>query len=172
MSRNYARYCNPTSESRHVVIHLGSQWRSRQYPHVAALKTLFERKGIDLALLAAPFDQLPSGVVEAEVKRMLDEPVLSEFRSASLVITNDSAPMHLSALLGCPTLTIARISNIAEWVPPSVITVSSRMMPRGYRPDRSYNTDDVVEGWPEPDLVFEHVLSILAKIKSARTPER
>lgn len=139
-----------------IVIHCGAYRRSKQFPHVAQLRRLLTG---DVALICGPNDLLPAGVGESDVKRVADEALVAALGDASLVVTNDSGPMHLAALLGCRTLAICRVTNIAEWLPPGVEYVASPKMPRGYRIDPAYNSDEVLDGWPSAEEVAQRIRS-------------
>lgn len=143
-----------------VAIHIGAQWKSRQYPHVALLGQLLEKKGFEVNYMASPIppqskrgDSLPSGLTEKKVMRLQNQDLVNEFKRSSWVITNDSGPMHLAALVGCRTRVISRISNIKEWIPPATQAILSPDAPRGYRPDPAYTSDQIVAGWPEPQQI-------------------
>jgi ADP-heptose:LPS heptosyltransferase len=83
--------------------------------------------------------------------------LIRELQDADLAIVNDSAPMHLAALLGVPTVAVARIGNIEVWRPPGIDAVCSPHMPTGYHPANGYTSDEVVQGWPEPEAVLHRV---------------
>lgn len=133
-----------------VVLHVGAQWRSKQYPEVAALRDQLKKQAFTVRVVAGPGDRLPPGLNENEVVRAADEDLVEEFRSAGYVITNDSGPMHLAAYLGCRTIAVARASPIEEWAPPATTIVRSSLTPRGYRPHRDYMSDEILPGWPAP----------------------
>ena len=144
-----------------VLIHLGAQWQSMQYPYVVELKRLIEGAGVKVTFLASPGDILPPDLSEKEVFWAVDNAMVEQLKTGRLLIANDSSGMHLAAYLGCPTLAIARISNISEWIPPYVQTINSPSMPKGYRPDRAYVSDIQTQGWPEAKRVAEVALGIL-----------
>lgn len=133
-----------------VVIHVGAQWRSKQFPHVAELAEIIKNTGTRVEILAGPNDPLPEGVSEDMVLRPGWPELLAHFRSARNVISNDSGPMHLAAYLGCRTVALSRCSNIAEWQPPGVTVLSSLSAPHGYRPIPEYWSDQVLPEWPSP----------------------
>ncbi len=136
-----------------VTIHIGAQWRSKQYPHVAKLVDLLARI-CQVQIVAAPGDPRPDGIADTDVRRLIDRELVDAFRASSHVIVNDSGPMHLAAILRCPTHPVARISAIEEWLPPATIPIMAKAAPRGYRPHPNYMSDFVAEGWPSPeDLV-------------------
>ncbi|MEI6398107.1 MAG: hypothetical protein WCO71_04985, partial [Pseudomonadota bacterium] len=54
-----------------VGIHVGAQWRSKQYPHVAQLGSELQKLGLAVELLAGPGDPLPAGVEESNVLRCM-----------------------------------------------------------------------------------------------------
>jgi ADP-heptose:LPS heptosyltransferase len=135
-----------------VVIHTGAQWRSKQYPHVARLGQLLRMAGRQIIIAAASAD-IPPEVAPEKVVIAENESLVRLFRSAEHVITNDSGPMHLAALLGCRTTVIARAASIEEWLPPATQVVSSVLTPKGYRQRREYMTDRVLEGWPDAATV-------------------
>jgi ADP-heptose:LPS heptosyltransferase len=110
-------------------------------------------------LLAGPYDPLPPNVSENEVTRPSVPALIRELSSADWVIANDSGPMHLAAFLGAKTIVIALISNIQEWLPPGAIPVCSQRMPKGHMPISLYTTDEILEGWPEPERVIEKLIS-------------
>jgi hypothetical protein len=142
---------------RRIVIHVGAQRRSRQYPLVADLAGLLVRDGFDVRILAAPSDGLPSGVPETQAVRVYDDSLVRELTRGDLAIVNDAGPMHLAALLGVPAMVVAHICNIQDWRPPCVHAICSENMPTGYRPMRAYLSDSVVQGWPEPETVLRRV---------------
>lgn len=140
-----------------VVIHVGAQWRSKQYPHVAELAELLKSYGKRVEILAGPSDPLPPGMSADMVKRPNWTELVVHLRSARYVVTNDSGPMHLAAYLGCRTLTVSRCSNITEWLPPGVVALSSPSAPHGYRPVKDYWSDRILPGWPAPDEVMKEM---------------
>jgi hypothetical protein len=135
-----------------ITIHIGAQWRSRQYPHVAKLVDLLTPTS-EVQLIAGPGDTLPEGVDETHVRRLIDHELVEALRASSHVIVNDSGPMHLAAILHCRTYAIARMSAINEWLPPTVLPLEAQDMPKGYRPHRSYMSDSVADGWPSPEEI-------------------
>jgi hypothetical protein len=148
----------PEPAMRLITIHIGAQWRSKQYPHVAKLANLLA--GIcNVQIVAAPGDPLPAGIAEADVRRLIDQELVDAFRASSRVIVNDSGPMHLAAILRCRTSPIVRASGIREWLPPATIPIEAKGTPRGYRPHPAYMSDSVLEGWPSPEDVIHHLQS-------------
>ena len=143
----------------HVAIHVGAQWRSKQYPEVATLRDAFVRRGYTATVLAGPNDPLPAGLTAKEVTRAVDAGLIEELQSAAHVVTNDSGPMHLSAFLGCRTTALVRTSPIEEWAPPATKIVRSAKTPRGYRADRRYMSDEILPGGPTVDEVIAAVLA-------------
>jgi len=139
-----------------ITIHIGAQWRSKQYPHVAKLAELLT-KTHQVQIVAAPADPLPDGIAETEVRRLIDHPLVDAFRASTHVIVNDSGPMHLAAILRCRTHPIARISPIEEWLPPATIPIEAKDAPKGYRPHPGYMSDAVIEGWPSPEEIVAHL---------------
>lgn len=156
--QSYAKRRDAAPRAGPVVIHVGAQWRSRQFPDVAALREGLRNARRDVQVLAGPRDPLPKGIAEEEVSRPEPGALIGALRAAALVITNDAGPMHLAALLGCRVVVVARISNIAEWLPPLTTVIASPRMPRGFRPDAHYESDDVVSGWPTVPEVLERIL--------------
>jgi hypothetical protein len=142
-----------------IVVHLGSSRRSRQYPYLPQLAQLLKGRGFETDLTAGPNDPLPDGLREDQIHRLADQAVVDRLRNAEHVITNDSAAMHLAAMLGCRTLVIARVTNIHEWLPPATRFVASPQMPHGYKPDPRYNSDEVLEDWPAPEEVVGKLLA-------------
>jgi hypothetical protein len=136
-----------------ILIHVGVQWRSKQYPHVAQLAELLRRAGNHVDILAGPDDPLPDGIAESSVFRPKWHELVARIRNAGCVISNDSGAMHLAAYLGCRTLALSRCSNISEWLPPGVTALSSPSAPHGYRPVPDYWSDHILPDWPLPDEV-------------------
>jgi hypothetical protein len=139
-----------------ITIHIGAQWRSKQYPHVAKLAELLSQT-TPIQIVGAPNDPLPTGISENDILRLTDQKLIDAFRASSHVLVNDSGPMHLAALLRCRTHPITRISAIAEWLPPATTAIEAKSTPRGYRPHPAYMSDSVVEGWPSPQEVIRHL---------------
>ena len=137
-----------------IVIHVGAQWRSKQYPHVAELTALLTKAGRRVEILAGPDDLLPPGISEDTVQRPKWPELVNSLKNANHVISNDSGPMHLAAFLGCQTIALSRCSNILEWLPPGVTALSSPSAPHGYRPIPAYWSDQVLSDWPSPDEIM------------------
>jgi hypothetical protein len=146
-----------------VAIHIGAQWRSKQYPKVAGLRDALKSRGIPVEIWAGPGDPLPSGLSENEVIRLDVEGWISGLRRIALSIVNDSGPMHFSALLGTPTLALSLASNIHEWTPPETRTVCSPRMPTGYRPLPEYQSDAILPGWPDKCEIIDCALAMLVR---------
>ncbi|MGH8094366.1 MAG: glycosyltransferase family 9 protein [Chthoniobacterales bacterium] len=159
----YRRKQAQAATTNRVAIHIGAQWRSKQYPDVSDLRDALGELGVSVRILAGPGDLRPRGVSENEVTRVADEALVEELRSARHVITNDSGPMHVAAFLGCRTVAVVRTSPIEEWAPPATEIVRSPETPRGYRPDRRYMSDEVLPGWPSPSSVLEKMRIQLAR---------
>lgn len=156
----------PPSGQAPVIIHVGAQWRSKQYPHVADLVALLKRTGHRVEIVAGPEDPLPPGIGPDDTQRPRWPGLVQQLRSARYVITNDSGPMHLAAFLGCRTLALSRCSNIAEWLPPGARALSSPAAPRGYSPIRKYWSDAVLPGWPKP----EEVIALMDNWENVQVP--
>ncbi len=139
--------------NRKIALHVGAQWRSKQFPHVVELRAALRNDGWTVEILAGPRDPLPPGVEENDVLRVVDEELIETLRSAHLVITNDSGPMHVAAYLGCRTTALVRASPIEEWAPPATRIVQAPLTPRGYRPHPRYMSDDILPGWPSASEV-------------------
>jgi hypothetical protein len=138
-----------------ITVHIGAQWRSRQYPHAAKLVDLLTRIS-PVQIVAAPGDPLPAGIAETDVLRLINHELVDAFRTSSRIIVNDSGPMHLAAILRCRTSPIARMSAIREWLPPATVPIEAKDAPKGYRPHPRYMSDSVVDGWPSPeDIVHQ-----------------
>jgi hypothetical protein len=136
-----------------VGIHIGAQWRSKQFPHVRKLAELIKERGKNVHILAGRNDPLPDGVPHSAIKFLMGKELVDELKTIDFVVTNDSGPMHLAALLGIHTVAVGAVSNIEFWAPPSVHIVCGDNIPRGYAPISSYWSDDVAEGWPSPEQI-------------------
>ena len=152
---------NLSRKNQNVVIHIGAQWKSRQFPHVSSLKSELESKEIKVEIIAGPNDPIPDGIKESEVFRAVGSVLVEKFKFAALAITNDSGPMHLARFIGTPTLAIERVSNISEWLPPSTDCIISSAAPTGYMADKYYCSDRVLDYWPEAKIVASRVREIL-----------
>lgn len=156
LETTYRRLQANTPENDRVAIHLGAQWRSKQYPDVVRLREALRERGRVVTILAGPQDLLPPGLTEDEILRVADATLVAELRAAGRVVTNDSGPMHLATFLGCRTTALVRTSPIEEWAPPATMIVRAAQTPRGYRPHRRYMSDEVLPGWPSvPEIVDE-----------------
>jgi hypothetical protein len=142
-----------------IGIHVGAQWRARQFPDVAKLVKLLE-KNAEVRIIAGPADPLPDGICDADVRRPVNGDLVDTLTSCSYIITNDSGPMHLASFLRCRTLVVTRQAAIREWLPPTAIAVESPYSPKGYRPNAAHLSDTVSSGWPSP----ETVVGCLAKL--------
>ncbi len=154
MIENFYHALPKTDPEAPVVIHVGAQWRSKQYPLVAELTELLTKSGRRVEILAGPDDPLPPGIMADTILRPKWPELIDSLKSASHVIANDSGPMHLAAFLGCRTIALSRCSNIKEWLPPGVTALSSPSAPRGYRPVPVYWSDQVLSDWPSPGEIM------------------
>lgn len=134
-----------------VGIHIGAQWRSKQFPYVRKLAEAIQERGKSVHILAGQNDTLPDDVAASDVKVVMGKELVAELKNYEFVVTNDSGPMHLAPLLGVRTVAVGAVSNIEFWAPPSVHIVCGDKIPRGYAPISSYWSDGVVEGWPRPE---------------------
>lgn len=153
IEESYRKLQAITPKSRQVVIHIGAQWRSRQYPYVRELRSTLEKEGYDVVLVGGPGDTAPDEIPNEEILRPSERDLVQILRQSGCVISNDSGPMHLSAFLGCRTLAIARVANIFEWLPPATSYLASNAMPKGYQPDYRYNSDTKLDAWPSPSAI-------------------
>lgn len=154
----YSRNQAAAPKNRRVIIHLGAQWRSRQFPHVLELFEVLRGQGYKVVLAAGRSDLLPPNVTPELVARAENEDLVELFRSAEQVITNDSGPMHVAAFLGCRTTAIVRTSSIEEWIPPVTRVISAEQTPRGYRQKKYYMSDEILPNWPSAMTVAQQLL--------------
>ena len=154
----YRRLQAQSPNNGRVLIHVGAQWGSKQFPNVAELRDALAERSFAVTILAAPNDPLPLKIDEHDTFRIADDPLIHELRSAEHVITNDSGPMHLAAFLGCRTTAIVRTSPIEEWAPPATTIIHSSVTPRGYRPSQSYMSDEILAGWPTVSEIVPAIL--------------
>jgi hypothetical protein len=128
-----------------IAVHVGAQWRSRQFPYFAELVATL-RKSFSVKVIAGANDPLPDGMGETDVKRLLDRDLVEAFKASTYVVANDSGPMHLAAFVRSRTIVISRKAAISEWLPPTAVAVESVFAPKGYRSERL--SDSVSTGWP------------------------
>jgi hypothetical protein len=151
----YVRNQATAPKNRRAIIHVGTQWRSKQFPHVLELSEILQGEGYEVVLVAGQSDPLPPKLTPKLVVRAENESLVALFRSAEQVITNDSGPMHLAASLGCRTTAIVRTSSIEEWVPPATRVVAAEQTPRGYRQKKYYMSDEILANWPSAMTVAQ-----------------
>lgn len=144
-----------------VAIHVGAQWRSKQYPFARELRAKLEASGIQVRLLAGPSDSLPEGISDNDVTRVGGRELVDTLADFDLVITNDSGPMHVCYLAGTAFLGIFGTANVREWGPPGCSYMTSSFMPAGYRSLAGYASDKVLTGWPP-------AVAVAAKVTSSR----
>lgn len=156
LSTDYRDRMRKAPINKKIVIHMGAQWTSRQYPQPLKLAKDLEANGFAVILVCGSNDKLPEGVEEHSILRIQDEALIKEIQSAEFVITNDSGPMHLAAILGGRTLALARVSDLTEWSPPEVHFLGPNM-PRGYRPHSRYSSDEILPGWPKVPAITEYI---------------
>jgi heptosyltransferase-3 len=134
-------------EQTFVLIHPGSRWFFKCWPpdRVAALCAKLARRGLPVVLVCGP-DPLEQRLLE-NVK-MQAGPVAATFPGnlslkelaaligrARLMVGMDSAPMHMAAAMGTPTVAFFGPSGDVEWgpweVPNRVLTSSHACRPCG-----------------------------------------
>lgn len=139
-----------------VAVHLGAQWRSKQFPRVAALVSLLRQSGKQVEILAGEGDPLPDGLGVSEVRVVMGRALVERLKGCDFAVCNDSGPMHLAALLGVPTLAVGLSSNLVCWAPPGVATLCAGKMPRGYAPLPGYWSErQGAKGWPAPEEIVQ-----------------
>jgi hypothetical protein len=138
---------------RKIVIHIGAQFRSKQYPYVRKLCDILNKNNNLVTILAGPMDPIPNNLSKEDAVVVDWVRLIDEFQTAQFVIANDSGPMHLAAFLGVTTMVLGRISNLDEWGPPGIIRMESKSVPKGYYTESEYETDNVLDGWPDPAAV-------------------
>ncbi|MGE0480314.1 MAG: glycosyltransferase family 9 protein [Phycisphaerae bacterium] len=110
------------------LIHPGSGGRAKCWPaeaFVAAARLVRARAGIDVAFVLGPVEQERMSVHEiASLRRVcsvltpMSAGELTELLAAAAVLlSNDSGPAHLAALLGAPTVTLFGPTRAARWRP-------------------------------------------------------
>jgi len=140
-----------------IVIHVGANYQSRQYPHVADLIEHLQ-DSYPIRILAGPNDPLPEGIKAEQVCHLVDGEIVEALKASRLVITNDSGPMHLAAILRCRTIVVTRQAAIREWLPPTATAIESIHSPKGYR---SYPLSDRVwTGWPTAEEVAKRLAQL------------
>jgi ADP-heptose:LPS heptosyltransferase len=143
----------PRPDGNNICIHIGAQRQSRQYPFMRELKEALT--GREVTIIAGPTDPLPEGIGESDVKRFHGTDFVTVLKQSHTAIVNDSGPMHMAAFLGCRTMVAVRTANIREWIPPHAVPVCSSVMPKGYRPDKNYASDNVISGWPSVEKFLD-----------------
>jgi ADP-heptose:LPS heptosyltransferase len=118
-------------------IHPGSGARAKNWPleRFLALARELEQRGLacSFALGEAEDERLEAELRAAGVvpQRLELAPLVRELASAALYIGNDSGLMHLSALMGVPTLALFQASDERAWEPfgPRVRALGERGAP-------------------------------------------
>jgi ADP-heptose:LPS heptosyltransferase len=140
-----------------AVIHMGTQWLSKRYPWSGELQRSLTESGIRSQIVLSPQDpgiSLPSGI---HFSRVADEELLDCFNSADLIITNDSAPMHIGAALGKKVAVLTSMFDIREWIPPGEVLAMERTPQKGYRGRKEFRGDSVVANkslWLSPEEIL------------------
>lgn len=142
-----------------VGIHIGAQWKSKQYPFVGALREQLISRGIEVVVFASTKDPIPEGLQENIVLRCIGAEMVNQLATCDVVVTNDSGPMHVCYVADIPFLAICGTSNAREWVPPGGAYIAAKFMPSGYKSVSTYASDQVLDGWPEADAVVNLVRS-------------
>ncbi len=143
-----------------ICIHVGAQWKSKQYPYVAALRLALNNAGCKVEILAGPGDPLPESLSEIDVNRCAGSDLVKRMKCHDLVVTNDSGPMHVAHLADIPYFSIFGTANAGEWAPPGARYCRSSFMPNGYRSAKAYSTDRVLVGWPTAVDVASKIIEI------------
>jgi hypothetical protein len=146
-----------------ITFHLGAQWQSKQYPHIAALIHNLEVAGLNVKLIAGPGDKLPERIKEHSVERAYGAKLFALLDNTNLAVTNDSGPLHYAAFIGAPVAAIARTSNLREWLPPLATAIESEKIPTGFKPDSRYCTDEILEAWPDAESAAKQILALIVE---------
>jgi hypothetical protein len=145
-----------------AVIHMGTQWLSKRYPWPSELQISLSKAGIRSEIVLWQNDPEISAPSHASFKRVADGELLDCFKSADLIIANDSGPMHIGAALGKKVAVLTSMFNIREWLPPGEVLALERTAHRGYLERREFRSDRVIADkslWLTP----EEILAALRK---------
>ncbi|MFZ5434384.1 MAG: glycosyltransferase family 9 protein, partial [Calditrichota bacterium] len=118
----------PLDEQRtRVAIHPGASQKDKQWPtekYRAVAKLLAAHPGTDIVLIAGPADRKIAGQF-ADVSNLINlvgkttpEELAGVLSQCSLLISNDSGPMHIAAAVGTPVLDITVGSALASETAP------------------------------------------------------
>jgi ADP-heptose:LPS heptosyltransferase len=117
--------------------------------------------GLEISIVAGPYDSLPEALNEHEVVRLTDKALVHEMKQCDFVITNDSSPAHIAGLLNIPCFCLGRVNNLAYWIPPNVIPLGSDKMPIGYGPYKYKHTNKILDGWLSPENIYMIIVGFL-----------
>lgn len=164
------------AERSFVLIHPGSRWFFKCWPpdRVATLCEALVADGLPVALVSGP-DPLEKWLLN-EVMSRLKQPLpsfpgtLSLKQLAALIararlfVGMDSAPMHMAAAMGTPTVALFGPSGDIEWgpwqVPHRIVTSSHPCRPCGRDGCGGGKRSECIEVIP-PEQVLEAVRSLL-----------
>lgn len=147
-----------------VGIHIGAQWKSKQYPFVVTLREQLISHGIETVVFASSTDPLPESLQENVVLRCMGAEMVDRLATCDVVVTNDSGPMHVCYLADIPFVAICGTSNAREWVPPGGAYIPAKFMPSGYKSVSTYASDQVLDGWPDVGNIIDAL--IFLKVES------
>jgi hypothetical protein len=159
----FYRQKQPLPKACSITIHVGAQWRSKQYPHAAELAELL-RRTYSVQIIAGPNDPLPEDVAEKDVNRLVNSDLARALASSTYVVSNDSGPMHAAALLRCRTLVVTNHAAMKEWLPPTVVAIESDPCP-GYRPRMYRPSDAGFVDWPSAAILAERLQTEFLRMK-------
>jgi len=143
-----------TSSIPSVVIHVGAQWRSKQFPDAAHLLQSL-RRICNVKAIAGPGDPLPEGIRESDVSRLVDGGLVTAFAASTHVVANDSGPMHIAALLRCRTFVVTNRAAMREWMAPAAVSIEAQASFRGYHAPRL--SDAILPEWPETEAIVNQL---------------
>ena len=109
--------CGLAPGARWIAMHVSARWDTKRWPseHFAAAADALQGEGLGpVALIGGPHDQ---GATQAVLRRMQSAPIdltgqtgpellPALLASASLLVTNDSGPMHIAAAMGTPVVAV------------------------------------------------------------------
>jgi hypothetical protein len=138
-----------------VGVHLGAQWKVRQYPYMREVCAMLRQRGIELNVFIGPGDTVtPDEAADLKPQILRGTELVDAFKNMDLVLVNDSGPAHLSQVLKIPTVVLFRISSPLVWALPATRVLHKELATTTYRKPKIYMTDDPVGGWPTPSSVF------------------
>ena len=143
-----------------ICIHVGAGWKNRIYPWYKDLQNALIDNAFEVQIICSSNEEKD---LFDDALLLRDHVLVSYLKEhCDLLITNDSAPMHIGSALNMPTVSIFGNTGVIEWCPRNVVPIYNKVW-KGYKYHYPYQVDRMdfsKTRWPSVSNIMKTIISI------------